>query len=138
MKGALTASFALIAAAAIGCSTGPAPLPPALDPGSGTRLLASLSAAGVRVELFDNGQRRVVETRSAGAADRLAAVHRVQRVHTESDIAPATVCDAQRTRRRGNCEDGSAGAGRGGEPADAVNEAITPWDSGGPSTSRKG
>lgn len=154
MKVPFTASFAMVAAATIGCSTTPAPLPPALDPGAATRLLTTLSASGVQIyecragaagaapawafvapeaELFDDAQRRVgdhgagptwtladgsrivgsvrgraaaprpdaipwllLETRSTGTAGRLSAVHRVQRVHTEGGIAPATGCDAQR------------------------------------------
>ena len=37
----------------------------------------------------------LLETRSTGTAGRLSAVHRVQRVHTEGGIAPATGCDAR-------------------------------------------
>jgi hypothetical protein len=158
MKRTFMASFALIAAATIGCSTTPAPLPAALDPGAAARLLTTLSATGVQVyecragaagavpawafvapeaELFDSAQQRVgdhgagptwsladgsrivgsmrsradapqptaipwllLETRSTGTAGRLAAVHRVQRVHTEGGIAPATGCDAQHVGTR--------------------------------------
>ena len=42
----------------------------------------------------------LLDTRSTGAAGRLAAVHRVQRVQTEGGLAPAASCDGQRVGTR--------------------------------------